>query len=83
MKTLFILTYCILTSTKITNADFIEFKRVECPTYDAALVEYNKVMNGAYVINPDIKEVQVKDTLLAKDTAKRADTIINDNLKDE
>ena len=72
MKALFILTYCILTSTKINNADFIEYHREECATFQAALDVYNKAMRDNYTIAPDIKKVEVKDTLIAKDTIKSA-----------
>ena len=62
MKTIFVLTYCILVSTKIYNADFIEYKRVECESFNTALAEYNKAMQDNYTIAPDIKEIVIKDT---------------------
>lgn len=82
MKTLFILTYCILTSTKINNADFIKYERVECASFQAALDVYNKAMRDNYTIAPDIKK-ELRDTTQIADTAKRADTIINNTLNDE
>jgi hypothetical protein len=66
MKTVFVLTYYILLSTKIYNADFIEIKQKECVSFQAALDEYNKAMRDNYTIAPDIKKIEVKDSTVAK-----------------